>query len=372
LKQCDSNSDIFSITPNTTIDGVDAKENLKTIKSLYIKNAVSMQYFPVGIPKLFPNLKILVISNASLKALTKEDLKPFTKLQGLYFGETKMHVLESDMFKYSGKLEELMITNNPIRNVEPGTFKPLTKLVNFRFYNLCFLKETNTSAADEFDAQFEKIEESCNEKESNRTSLAEISIKCENVSVNNNIIFGNLKECKANSDINSTSPNTAITEVQINGSHAEITSLVIGYATNFHYLPNNVGGVFQKLRLLMIGDSGLKELKKENMMSLGRLLGLYIINTELASLEDNIFQHNGKLLELVIKGHKLKFVESGIFDTLTNTRNIVFKDNLCFDRAYMKDTHDVPLLYKEIYERCKKHDDDHPPKTNSAKKNKAS
>ncbi|KAG5676567.1 hypothetical protein PVAND_006391 [Polypedilum vanderplanki] len=356
LKQCESQSDIFAITPNTTIDGVDAKEDLKNIKSLSIKNATSMHYFPGNIAKFFPNLKVLSVINSGLKVLTKNDLKPFTKLQGLYLENTSITALEGDLFKYCAKLEELVLTNSHLKYVENGTFKALTKLVMFQFSSPCYNKET-INTTDEFEPIFEKIEESCNEKEVDDLMSLKIKIKCENFRVLNVTAF-TMKECEVNHDINSTTRNVIIDKIEADESIANVGSFVMGYAKNLHYLPHGIAENFPKLKLLMIGDSGLKELKSENLKPLAKLEGLYLINTELTVIEGNLFKHSSNLKELVIKGHKLKYVEPGTFEPMTNTRFLIFKDNLCYDKTYIKDITDKEIRRREVYERCRKHEDE--------------
>jgi hypothetical protein len=64
-----------------------------------------MEYFPRGLHKTFKNLRGIYIFRAGLKAIFKEDLGSFDKLEVLSLYGNKIEVLEQDLFSGNPNLE---------------------------------------------------------------------------------------------------------------------------------------------------------------------------------------------------------------------------------------------------------------------------
>ena len=97
--------------PRTRV--VQFKSDLLNIKKLIIRNK-DIQFFPQGLPVLFPNLQLLEISNCKLSTIEANDLKGFKNLKTLNLANNCLTYLPDDLFKHVPQLENAYFNDNNI------------------------------------------------------------------------------------------------------------------------------------------------------------------------------------------------------------------------------------------------------------------
>lgn len=107
------------------------KANPMELHELIISNQI-VNYIPKGIPDLFPNLKVLSITNCKLKEVKAEDLQGFDKLAYLNLSNNCLKYLPDDLFKFVPQLKKADFSNNKInlKLLEPLTNKQCIDLRN--------------------------------------------------------------------------------------------------------------------------------------------------------------------------------------------------------------------------------------------------
>ena len=102
-------------------------------------NEQNVRKFPQGIENFFPNLIALRCANSGLIEISAEDLKPFSGLRVLWLPYNKLISIDSDLFKYTPRLQVINVAVNKIESVGTEAFAVLDDLSYFSFfYNPCF------------------------------------------------------------------------------------------------------------------------------------------------------------------------------------------------------------------------------------------
>lgn len=89
---------------------------------------VRIKMFPLGIGKIFPNLKRLWINYAEIDKICREDFKGLENVTTLTLIGNKIVQLDEDLFHDLPNLIVLNLSNNFIRKIHPKTFDQLKKL----------------------------------------------------------------------------------------------------------------------------------------------------------------------------------------------------------------------------------------------------
>lgn len=96
----------------------------------------TINQFPKNLEIFFPNLDRFHFRNSNLFSISSEDLRPFRNLVYFAIGEkSKLMSIESDLFKYTPKLELVAFNNAPIKNVGFGLLDNLKHLKQVNFFN---------------------------------------------------------------------------------------------------------------------------------------------------------------------------------------------------------------------------------------------
>ena len=114
---------------NTKIDKVNKVEPVVGFSITY----KTCHYFPQNIDKFFNNLTILEIHSSDLQEVRQHDLKPFTKLKGLFLSNNSIHILEKNIFKYNEDLQVVWLNMNPLKYMDPNIFDHLTGIKSLNF-----------------------------------------------------------------------------------------------------------------------------------------------------------------------------------------------------------------------------------------------
>lgn len=85
----------------------------KNVEILWFCNTV-VEYFPRGLHKIFPRLKVLKISDCDLKEITRKDLKGLEDLEDLCLDTNELKTLPSDLFTGMTKLKWISFADNKL------------------------------------------------------------------------------------------------------------------------------------------------------------------------------------------------------------------------------------------------------------------
>jgi len=98
-------------------------------------------FLPKNINETFANIEGLQVHVSNLQHITKNNLRAFPKLRGLWVRDNALSVLEHDLFLYNRNLEVLDVEGNKIIQIDSNLLEPLPKLSYFSLkFNYCINK----------------------------------------------------------------------------------------------------------------------------------------------------------------------------------------------------------------------------------------
>lgn len=95
----------------------------------FYANNKSIEYFPRGFGKIFPNLKAIIVYNGRIKEIHQADFKSCPKLTFLDLYQNDIEVLEEDLFEYNRNLIYIRLDYNKITQIHENVFNHLPKLM---------------------------------------------------------------------------------------------------------------------------------------------------------------------------------------------------------------------------------------------------
>lgn len=88
----------------------------------------TINYFPQGLEKIFPNLVGIYMQGTKLKGIQQSDLKSYTKLTYLCLHMHDIQFLENDLFDFNPNLEHVLFQSCKIVHIGLNVFDNLNKL----------------------------------------------------------------------------------------------------------------------------------------------------------------------------------------------------------------------------------------------------
>lgn len=138
------------------------------VKAIYFHGTV-VEFFPLGLQEIFPNLIGVLVENCGLKEITRNDLKDLRKLESLYLGFNQLTTLPSNLFEDKPELKRISLNFNKLKFVRSKLLEPLkdNKLILVNFCdnkNIDYQCRTNAASslsAEALENLMEIIEENC-------------------------------------------------------------------------------------------------------------------------------------------------------------------------------------------------------------------
>lgn len=96
----------------------------------------SFQFFPLGLEKYFPNIKLIHFESCPLKQLRQFDLMDYKNLRYLCIFGSDLSIIEARTFDYNPNLQFLNLGNNKFLSIDPNAFKSLAKLTNLYLHSV--------------------------------------------------------------------------------------------------------------------------------------------------------------------------------------------------------------------------------------------
>lgn len=136
--------DLYACRPNV-VNGTDVyirqvEGNHLEGKSYFDVEALTIYYqnlptFPKNIAELFPNLKDLECQSSKMMSISAEDLRPFPNLLALLLFGNNLVSIDSDLFRFTPKIQHISFDKNLIEHVGEGLLTGLDNLSRAGFEN---------------------------------------------------------------------------------------------------------------------------------------------------------------------------------------------------------------------------------------------
>ena len=91
-------------------------------------NNQAIDFMPSNIQHFFENVRAIAMRNTTLKKLTKDDLKPFPRIEVIGFHYSRLEKIDGDLFSYNPRLQHINLSNNLFTNIGPNLLAPLASL----------------------------------------------------------------------------------------------------------------------------------------------------------------------------------------------------------------------------------------------------
>lgn len=122
---------IINSKDNATINAVSQNHHRRTdnadVTGLAVNNK-NIKFFPIGLEKIFKNLKLIYAKNNFIQEIDQSDLKYFSDLMELNFHNNQIKILEAGLFEFNPKLVFISFTSNQIVFIQLEVFDGLSSL----------------------------------------------------------------------------------------------------------------------------------------------------------------------------------------------------------------------------------------------------
>lgn len=140
-------------------------KNDEKVVGFYARSA-EVHYFPNGLEKIFPNLRLIAIAMSKLREIRQSNLMPFDQLQFLCLFDNKIETIDKHLFAYNLMLEAIDLRENRIVKINLNVFD---YLINLRILHMsdAFNGSCVSSDANDRDAVvrlIKEIKEECSER----------------------------------------------------------------------------------------------------------------------------------------------------------------------------------------------------------------
>lgn len=144
-------------SPNEAITSVNGLTTPTTFQGLNFYGMV-VQYLPKNIGKFFPQLRGLTVWSTGLKAIQAADLENLSHLESVYINQNEIEELNSDLFKFTPKINDVYFGNNQISHVGKDL---LTKINSFKRINFMSNKCIDSAATSDFESFKTELRTKC-------------------------------------------------------------------------------------------------------------------------------------------------------------------------------------------------------------------
>jgi len=134
---CDAKN-LIAISPYETVQGlIGNNSSHDNVRGLLIRHQ-TIYFFPSGFEDVLENLLAIGVLFTDLIRITKNDLKPFPQLKGIWLNNNRLTVIERDLFQYNPQLLIVNFHENKLLHVDSNVFSSLSVLKEvYLDRNLC-------------------------------------------------------------------------------------------------------------------------------------------------------------------------------------------------------------------------------------------
>ncbi|KAG5684223.1 hypothetical protein PVAND_013461 [Polypedilum vanderplanki] len=100
----------------------------KRVKRFVVDGNKNVEKMPKNLGESFPELNELIVTNVPLKTLSPDDFKDLKKLQTATISNTSIKDIDPDTFSGAPNLQNLILSNNNLRHIDDDSFNGIPKL----------------------------------------------------------------------------------------------------------------------------------------------------------------------------------------------------------------------------------------------------
>lgn len=115
--------------------------------------------------------------------------------------------------------------------------------------------------------------------------------------------------------------------------------------------PKGIEKFFPNVIIIDFLDGGLTKITAEDLEPFENLEGFALAGHSIISLDENLFQHNKKLIWIDLSKNKIEHVGKDIFKGLTSLADIDMTDNSCLS-ANATTPEDIKILESDLLVKC--------------------
>lgn len=124
-----------------------------------------LKYFPLGVNRIFKNLKLIHLRKNSIRTISYRDLSPYPELKELDLAYNLIEVVDDLFFRASPKLEFLSLSRNKIFHIDARAFDGLQKLRFLHLYaNPCIDRDAYSNRSEVLNITMEARKSCTNQK----------------------------------------------------------------------------------------------------------------------------------------------------------------------------------------------------------------
>lgn len=154
IYECYIESDLFITHAKMPIkDAVGEHQSWKNAEKVvgFYARSSEVHYFPNGLEKIFPNLRLISIAMSKLREVRQHNLIPFDQLQYLCLFDNEIESIEKHLFAYNLMLEAIDLRENRIVRINTNVFDYLINLrilyLSDAFNSSCVSSDANDRLA---------------------------------------------------------------------------------------------------------------------------------------------------------------------------------------------------------------------------------
>lgn len=131
-----------------------------------------------------------------------------------------------------------------------------------------------------------------------------------------------------------------------------VVGITIQNQTHIQKFPRGFGEHYPNLKYFEIANSSITMLRREDLLDLGHLQGLWMPRNPIVSLPNDLFMNVQGLRFLSFHKNKLKYVGADILKPLKNLQKANFSENTTIDMNFIGGEEQLAALNKEIAQKC--------------------
>lgn len=119
------------------------------------------------------------------------------------------------------------------------------------------------------------------------------------------------------------------------------------------FLPTKIDSFFPFLQEIEVGWSGLRQLSRDNFVSLPKLTMAIFPGNDIEYLPGDLFSHNPRLTHIDFSQNKIKIIDRNFFKSLHHLKYVMFDSNECYDDVGIP-LYEIDMIKDEILQNCSK------------------
>lgn len=119
------------------------------------------------------------------------------------------------------------------------------------------------------------------------------------------------------------------------------------------FIPTGLGKLFENLKILLIFNSDITKVTKEDFAELSMITQLWIANCNIEYLPGNLLDLMPKLEVFSIQYCKVKYIDAEIFDSSPNLKAVKLNGNSNIDEFYVDGSADGGISFEELKAQLK-------------------